>query len=302
MGNWSNYNVSSYFAGISSSDSFSGSEALCTAENFTPAKWLTLGRNDVEDPPHCPLVGEYTGTLPDAEGLCARSYADCNNPEVMFYTVFNCANASEVYEEREYRCFGQWTEPSTGLVYTYTERRDLPGKECFVGLTMDDDDKHMVTEAGANCERNHQPQKYGMTLMRQSKCPAKHKPPQNRIPITPRPTSINSRPVSPRLSTVQSVIVDGVEQLLEKAEEKVEQKYFESEFSSTTTIRSRIHKHNKHGNKHGHGHHDEEEDILTNGIPGSSGSRTSYSSSSSRQQIYSAAVWFLLLGFWLAIH
>lgn len=174
----------------------------------------------------------------------------------------------------------------------------MPGKECFVGITMDDDDRHMVTEAGANCERNHQPQKYGMTLMRQSKCPAKHVP-KNRIPITPRPPAINSRPVSPRLSTVRSVIVDGVEQLLEKAEEKVEQSYFESEFESTSTPRPRIHKHNKHANKHGHGHH--EEDILTNGIPGSSGSRTGYSSASSDQKQIS--VW-LLLCFWLlaAIH
>ena len=187
----------------------------------------------MEDPPHCPLVGEYTGILPDAEGLCARSYADCNNPEVMFYTVFNCANASEVYEEREYRCFGQWTEPSTGLVYTYTERRDIPGKECFVGLTMDEDEKHMVTEAGANCERGHQPQKYGMTLMRQSTCQADTpggqaalKPPPSpkshgRIPITtPRSRfESSSRPISPRLSTVRTVI-DGVEQILREQEER----------------------------------------------------------------------------------
>ena len=119
------------------------------------------------DPPHCPLVGEYTGVLPDAEGLCAKSYADCNNPEVMFYTVFNCHNHSEIYEEREYRCFGQWEE--NGLVYTYTERRDIPGNECFVGVTIDED-RNIVTEAGQNCERGHQPEKYGMTLHRQAKC------------------------------------------------------------------------------------------------------------------------------------
>ena len=264
-----------FFTGISSSGSFSGSESLCTAENFTPSKWITLGRTDLEDPTHCPLVGEYSGILPDADGLCARSYADCNNPEVMFYTVFNCGNASEVYEEREYRCFGQWEEPGTGLVYTYTERRDIPGKECFVGITMDDDERHMVTEAGANCERGHQPQKYGMTLRRQSKCPMKV-PTNNvpnlpkRIPITPRPNSRpNSRPVSPRLSTVHSVVVDGVEQLMEKIEEEAEQKYYDH---METTLKPR-HKHHKHSHggtpNHGQQHNHRDQDIRTNEIPGS---------------------------------
>ena len=37
-----------------------------------------------------------------------------------------------MYEEREYRCLGQWRED--GLIYTYTERRDMIGYECFVGL------------------------------------------------------------------------------------------------------------------------------------------------------------------------
>ena len=275
-----------HLTGISSSDSFSGSETLCTAENFTPSKWLTLGRTDLDDPPHCPLVGEYTGILPDAEGLCARSYADCNNPEVMFYTVFNCANASEVYEEREYRCFGQWTEPSTGLVYTYTERRDIPGKECFVGITMDEDEKHMVTEAGANCERGHQPQKYGMTLMRQSKCQAdtpgavKRIPPKSdghgglRIPITtPRSRfeSSSGRPISPRLSTVRNVVmVDGVEQLLEKIEEEEEQRYYDREFDANQGQIPRQNRPNRGRKHHKHHHnHNKNQDIFTNEIPGS---------------------------------
>ena len=237
-----------------------------------------MGRTDLEDPPHCPLVGEYSGILPDAEGLCARSYADCNNPEVMFYTDFNCGNASEVYEEREYRCFGQWTEPVTGLVYTYTERRDIPGKECFVGITMDGEERHMVTEAGANCERGHQPQKYGMTLRRQSKCPKVLTSQQlptvptaslpKRIPITPKPSG---RPVSPRLSTVRSIVVDGVEQLMEKIEEKAEQRYYETE-TEIGGLKPR-HKH-KHGHIHGGGgsHNPpprDDQDIRTNEIPGS---------------------------------
>ena len=73
--------------------------SLCAVENFSPSKWLTLGRDmaAVEERPHCPLVGEYTGVIPDADdGLCARSYTDCNNPEVMFYTVYSCHNQTEV--------------------------------------------------------------------------------------------------------------------------------------------------------------------------------------------------------------
>lgn len=114
-------------------------------------------------------MGEFTGILPDAEGFCAKSFADCNNPEIMFYTVFNCSNSYEVYEEREYRCYGQWIEEETGLVYTYTERRDLPGKECFVG-SMLEGDQYIITEAGQNCERGHQPKTYGMTLKQVRQC------------------------------------------------------------------------------------------------------------------------------------
>ena len=312
-----------FFTGISSSDSFSGSESLCTAENFTPSKWITLGRTDLEDPTHCPLVGEYSGILPDADGLCARSYADCNNPEVMFYTVFNCANASEVYEEREYRCFGQWKESGTGLVYTYTERRDIPGKECFVGITMDGDERHMVTEAGANCERGHQPQKYGMTLRRQSKCPSSVISSQSnipsssvsdlqsssskRIPITPPPSlqRPNSRPVSPRLSTVRSVVVDGVEQLMEKIEEEAEQRYYDRETTSKVgTSNGQGGGRHRHHNKHGHNLHGgginnggqhRDQDIHTNEIPDDGTNSRSHTSKGSGPRIQGSATVILVM-------
>ena len=81
---------------MSTSEEGSADLSLCAVENFSPSKWLTLGRARIEDPPHCPLVGEYTGVIPDADGLCARSYTDCNNPEVMFYTVYSCHNQTEV--------------------------------------------------------------------------------------------------------------------------------------------------------------------------------------------------------------
>ena len=87
--------------GISSTDRNTGSglaDQLCSAENFTPSKWQTLGRMDPQKPPHCPLVGEYTGVIPDTDGFCAKLYSDCNNPEIMFYSIFNCFNRSEIYE------------------------------------------------------------------------------------------------------------------------------------------------------------------------------------------------------------
>jgi hypothetical protein len=46
----------------------------------------------------CPITGEYTGLIPDASGLCARLFSDCENPESMHYKVYNCYNASDVYE------------------------------------------------------------------------------------------------------------------------------------------------------------------------------------------------------------
>ncbi|QQP42247.1 Uncharacterized protein FKW44_016851, partial [Caligus rogercresseyi] len=126
-----------------------------------PDKRLTFGRLNPTEPFLCPLKGEFTGVIPDAEGLCAKSYADCQHPEIMFHTVLTATTPP--------RFTSSWEED--GLVYTYTERLDLPGTECFVGVHIDDD-RNVVTEAGSNCERGHQPLKYGMTLNRQRKCPS----------------------------------------------------------------------------------------------------------------------------------
>ncbi len=71
------------------------------------------------------------------------------------------------FPEREYRCLGQWTED--GLIYTYTERRDAIGHECFVGLVTAKGDIYL-REAGGNCERGQEPLKYGMRLSQVSKC------------------------------------------------------------------------------------------------------------------------------------
>jgi hypothetical protein len=73
-------------------------ESLCDEANFQDRTWTTQGRVEVTEATPYPIVGEYTGVIPDTEGLCAKLYSDCNNPEIMFYTIFNCFNRSEVFE------------------------------------------------------------------------------------------------------------------------------------------------------------------------------------------------------------
>ena len=46
----------------------------------------------------CPIAGEYRGVLPDAPGLCAKMSSDCNNPDIMFYTVAKCSNLTSVFQ------------------------------------------------------------------------------------------------------------------------------------------------------------------------------------------------------------
>ena len=86
----------SFFPGLY--NSLHHNESLCDEDNFQERTWTTQGRIEVEDPTPYPIVGEYTGVIPDTDGLCAKLYSDCNNPEIMFYTIFNCFNRSEVFE------------------------------------------------------------------------------------------------------------------------------------------------------------------------------------------------------------
>ena len=142
-------------------------ETLCDEANFQDRTWTTQGRIEVTEATPYPIVGEYTGVIPDTEGLCAKLYSDCNNPEIMFYTIFNCFNRTEVYEEREYECLGQWEED--GVIYTYTERRDMEGHECFVGAITKKGEIYLQ-EAGNNCERGQQPLQEGMRMSRVAEC------------------------------------------------------------------------------------------------------------------------------------
>jgi len=142
-------------------------DSLCGHENFQERTWTTQGRIEIEEKAPYMFTGEYTGVIPDTEGLCAKLYSDCNNPEIMFYTIFNCFNRTEVFEEREYQCLGQWEED--GVIYTYTERRDMEGHECFVGVTTKKGEI-FLQEAGNNCERGQEPLRYGMRMSRVAEC------------------------------------------------------------------------------------------------------------------------------------
>ncbi|XP_042887996.1 uncharacterized protein LOC122263573 [Penaeus japonicus] len=141
---------------------------LCSSPaSLTWDAWVTQGRVDRFKQSPCPVAGEYTGVIPDAPILCAKLYSDCNNPEIMFYTVFSCYNRSEVIEEREYRCLGQWSE--TTVTYTYTERRDQAGYECFAGVVVSDGEIYIM-EAGVNCQRGLEALSFGMKLVKQAPC------------------------------------------------------------------------------------------------------------------------------------
>lgn len=115
-------------------------------------------------PGMCPIMGEYTGRIPDATTLCAKLWSDCRAPELMYYQVSHC-ESQEVYEEREYQCLGHWREAN--LLYTYTQRRDVAAGtyECFVGSIITDEEIY-INEAGQHCQRNVDPLRYGMKLIK----------------------------------------------------------------------------------------------------------------------------------------
>ena len=46
----------------------------------------------------CPIKGEYNGVLPDAPQFCAKMSSDCNNPNIMFYSVSRCSETSGIYD------------------------------------------------------------------------------------------------------------------------------------------------------------------------------------------------------------
>jgi hypothetical protein len=62
--------------------------------------FIFVGKDQV-DRSACPISGEYSGILPDGPQFCAKMSSDCNNPDIMFYNVADCNNASEILEGKE---------------------------------------------------------------------------------------------------------------------------------------------------------------------------------------------------------
>ncbi|KAH7642800.1 hypothetical protein HUG17_9491 [Dermatophagoides farinae] len=172
-------------------------DKLCDERNFATNQWITEGKEKiVAQSTPCPITGDYTGEVPGASGLCAKVASDCNNPDIMFYSVSSCENRSHVYEEREYRCLGNWEED--GVLYTFTQRRDMPGHQCFAGKVYRNGDEAYIKEAGEDsCLRgeDEDPIIFGMKITKQASCP-RHILPKPIIPasILPHPPSLSLPP------------------------------------------------------------------------------------------------------------
>jgi len=163
---------------------------LCSEENLAKFPWVTVAKETVITP--CPLSGSFTGVVPDAEGLCARSSTSCSRPDLMEYQVYSCENVTEVYEDRLYQCFGQFEDE--GLTYTFTRRLDIPIQECFVGTT--NGPAHYVMEAGAHCQRGKEPSEHGMVMTKEG---------DPICDIVESDVEVAShRPVSPRVAMTQT--------------------------------------------------------------------------------------------------
>lgn len=146
------------------------SDTLCHDLQFNAEAWTTQGGRKTTHMFPCPITGDYTGRLPENGGLCAKVASDCNNPDVMFYTVSNCENRTQIYEEREYRCLGSW-EDKDGIMFTYTQRRDMDGYQCFSGKVLNNGKEAYIKEAGHSCIRGEDPVTYGMKITKHASCP-----------------------------------------------------------------------------------------------------------------------------------
>ncbi|XP_029723594.2 uncharacterized protein LOC109404186 [Aedes albopictus] len=181
---------------ISSRSEPNFTNTICNEFYFNDDRWLTQGRldsNSIVSP--CPIVGEFSGVIPDDEGLCAKLSSECGSPDIMYYQISAC-EFDEVYEEREYRCLGQWTHRN--IVYTYTQRRDVGTYECFVG-TMLSDRQIFIKEAGEHCQRDVNPHRFGMELNKVAHCS---------VPETFKPSSRPTHKYS-EVSTIRSSTTSG---------------------------------------------------------------------------------------------
>jgi len=140
---------------------------LCDNDHFLQRTWHTQARQNPLSQESCPIAGTYLGHLPDAPGLCARLVSNCENRQMMSYTVSDCDNSTNIYEDREYLCLGEWEED--GLLYTYTRRIHNPRHECFVGR-VEREGRILLAEGGTNCRRGLRVDMFGMELSKRGHC------------------------------------------------------------------------------------------------------------------------------------
>ncbi|XP_022235046.1 uncharacterized protein LOC106475142 [Limulus polyphemus] len=166
-------------------------QSLCRHHQFRSNTWVTLGRLDVTQPESCPITGNYSGVTSGGGTLCAKMATDCNNPDILHYSIRDCGNKlysneatkrrGDGYQhyngrrqdhkpkQREYRCLGNWEE--NGVLYTYTQRRDSPGFQCFSGKVLRNGEEAYIKEVGQNCLRGEDPFLYGIKVTRDATCP-----------------------------------------------------------------------------------------------------------------------------------
>lgn len=78
------------------------SESICDNSYFDETRWLTQGQMDnalatTTATAACPIDGEFEGLIPDAEGLCAKLWSECDRPDIMYYQVYAC-DYDEIFE------------------------------------------------------------------------------------------------------------------------------------------------------------------------------------------------------------
>ncbi|XP_076371132.1 uncharacterized protein LOC143256991 isoform X2 [Tachypleus tridentatus] len=142
--------------------------SFCHSHQFDPHTWITLGRIDVTETESCRISGTYTGAASGGERLCAKLAADCENPDILFYSIRDCKDNLYSYREREYRCLGNWEE--NGILYTYVQRQDIPGFQCLSGKLIRNEEEVSIKDTGQNCLRGYEPYSYDVKVTRNTTC------------------------------------------------------------------------------------------------------------------------------------
>ncbi|KAF8789749.1 hypothetical protein HNY73_007666 [Argiope bruennichi] len=107
---------------------------------------------------------------------CLRRENDTPEDRFIVFSSTHCClhhfahGVAFLLAEREYRCLGSWQEPG-GVTFTYTQRREMDGFQCFSGKVLQGGKEAYIKEAGHSCIRGEDPLIYGMRITRHATCP-----------------------------------------------------------------------------------------------------------------------------------